>query len=171
MANPGLSGHSHIPPSLVYILVSLTDVELTREEINKRVTEYSQGLCQLNKGAAHRRITFLKQRGWIKADPGPRSGDDAPRTIYYRLLPAGQLAMRQEVKRLQSVIALGKKQLSAPGPQPPGPESLTAPLSLPRTKRDEQRTKPQDAPLLEKKAMSPAAVAAVLRVPVKAVHR
>ena len=115
MANTGRSSRSHTPPSLIYMLVSLSDGELTRQQIEQRVAEYSHGCCQLSQVNAHRRIKFMMRSGWIEAAPGLRSHSEARRTIYYRLLAAGRHTLEEEIKRLQAVIALGKRQLNSHG--------------------------------------------------------
>lgn len=173
MADHGLSGHFHLPPSLLYILLSLAGGEMTRDEIRERVAKYSQELDYWNIENLKSRIKFLSKRHWIETNTGPRSPEDARRRNYYRLLPEGLRALEQELERLQSIITLGKHQLSRGSPHSPKPPTVIAQSSLPnrywqgRLKREEAQT----ARILKKKTVSANEAAAVLHVSQTAVYK
>jgi DNA-binding PadR family transcriptional regulator len=163
----------HLPLPVLYMLASLSSDGATAREIRSRVAEYSNMRYRLSKWTFKKRIRSLRKMGWVQSEHRRVSPKDNEKRVRYRLLPQGELVLREQLEQLRKLIILGKEQLSVPAPLPATAERVIVDSSLPsgywekRSKRDQERR----ARILSKETMSPGEAAYVLHLSAPSIYR
>lgn len=103
-----------------HVLLSISDGDRHGYAILQEVTERTGDQLRLRTGTLYTVIKRMLDRGWIAETDGTPDGSDERRR-YYRLTPAGRLAVRAEARRLQDLVAvahekhvLGRRSKPAP---------------------------------------------------------
>jgi excisionase family DNA binding protein len=173
MEDRAASSDSHLAPSVLFILLSLAGGRLTQLQLHQRLAEYSPELARLKEWTLAERIKSLVDREWIVASPERISPQDNNWTTYYRLRPGGKHALREELERLERLIALGKDKLRFAESQLHQLPIVTVTSTLPRGYRERyvQREHERRARLLKRKTMSLTQAAAALNLYNKAIAK
>lgn len=87
-----------------HILLALADGAQHGYAIRKSVHDRTAGAVKLYPATLYGSIRELAGRELIEALEGADDPDEDQRRRYYRLTPAGQDALREEVARLQSLL-------------------------------------------------------------------
>lgn len=165
MEDPAASSDSHLVPSVLFILLSLAGGRLTQLQLHERLAEYSPELAELRSWTLLRRINSLIDREWIAAFP-IICPEDQCETTCYGLTPGGKRALREELGRLERLIALGKDKLTFAESQPQHYAIVRVTSTLPSGYREShaQRDHERRARLLKRKTMSLNQAAAALNL-------
>jgi DNA-binding PadR family transcriptional regulator len=97
-----------------HILLALAEKDSHGYAVMQAVRAQSGGTVPIQTGSFYRHLSRLMDEGLIVETPGPRSGDDPRRGVYYRLTPAGRRALIAEKARLTDLVSqLNKVRLSS----------------------------------------------------------
>jgi PadR family transcriptional regulator PadR len=103
---------SPLGPTDYHILMVLSQQDLYGYAIMKAVEEDSDGAVSPGIGSLYRMLARLTAEGWVEeADPpkgAPKEHRGHPRH-YYRLTRAGRSVLREESRRLESVLELARE--------------------------------------------------------------
>jgi DNA-binding PadR family transcriptional regulator len=107
-----------LTPTMVHILLSLTDGERHGYAIKQEVERRTDGDVRLGPGTLYEALQRLVRSGLVR--PSPRPGDEVlerPRR-YYRLTPQGLSALRTEVARLERLVDHARQRPRLKGVEP-----------------------------------------------------
>jgi len=96
-AGPGLTPAAH------HILLSLLRGELHGYAIMQAVEELSAGSMRLGPGSLYTTLPRLLDDGLVE-ESEPRADEKDERRRYYRLTGTGQVAVKEETKRLDRLV-------------------------------------------------------------------
>lgn len=99
-------GTAALTQAVTYILLSLVS-PLHGYGIMQNVRALSGGRVQLAAGTLYGALSTLLEKGWIRALPGEADR----RRKEYCITPAGMQALREELARLQELVATGTRVL------------------------------------------------------------
>jgi DNA-binding PadR family transcriptional regulator len=94
----------HLTPTMVHVLLCLTDGERHGYAIKLEVERRTHGDVRLGPGTLYETIQRLERSGLVR--PVARASEalaDRPRR-YYRLTPQGLAALRTEIARLEQLV-------------------------------------------------------------------
>jgi DNA-binding PadR family transcriptional regulator len=95
-----------------HILMVLADRDLYGYAIMKAVEADSGGSVAPGIGSLYRILARLTDRGWVSEAATPRGAPTGHRgnpRQYYRLTPEGRAALRDESRRLESLLELARE--------------------------------------------------------------
>lgn len=95
-----------------HILMVLAEGDLYGYAIMKAVEEDSGGAVSPGIGSLYRILARLTAQGWVEEAHPPKGAPAEHRghpRQYYRLTPEGRDALREESRRLESVLALARE--------------------------------------------------------------
>ncbi len=114
MTSRSLTGNNITPVDL-QILLTLANAPLHGYGIKLDVAERTGGEMKLGSGTLYEAIQRLEQRAFISQSPPPDGEEADARRRYYQLEIAGETALREELKRLATVVRHGKALDLLPG--------------------------------------------------------
>lgn len=98
----------HLTAVDLQILLTLANGPLHGYGIKLDVADRTREQMKLGSGTLYEAIQRLEQRVFIAPAPPPEGIEPDPRRRYYRLEPAGERALRQELERLATVVRHGQ---------------------------------------------------------------
>jgi DNA-binding PadR family transcriptional regulator len=105
---------SAIKPAAFHILLALARKDGHGYAVMQAVRDQSNGRVRIQTGSFYRHLSRLIDDGLVMETPGPKSGDDPRRGVYYRLTPGGRRTLVAEKARLTDLVAqLNKVRLSS----------------------------------------------------------
>lgn len=90
------------------IMLSLADEARHGYGIRLDVEERTAGAMRLGSGTLYEGLQRLEEWGWIEEVEPPEPPDSRPRR-FYGLTPAGQAVLRQELERLDGIVAWARR--------------------------------------------------------------
>ena len=103
-----LKQDKHLTPVDLQILLTLASRPLHGYGIKLDVAERTGGEMKLGSGTLYEAIQRLESRALIADSPPPDGEQADARRRYYRLEPAGERLMREELVRLEMVVRYGQ---------------------------------------------------------------
>lgn len=103
-----------LTPAVLHILIALSAGELHGYAIMKQVQQDSSGEVSMGPGTLYGSLNRMMAAGLV-AESAKRSApelDDA-RRIYYRMTPAGKVALDAELQRLEQVVVVARGRATA----------------------------------------------------------
>jgi DNA-binding PadR family transcriptional regulator len=105
--------HPDLPDSLTpaafHILTALADEPRHGLGIVEEVAGRTRGEVKLGPGTLYGTIKKLREVGFIReAEGGPDPKERDPRRRYYALSPRGREAVREEARRLESLVRIAR---------------------------------------------------------------
>lgn len=98
---------SPLRPSVLHILLALSEHEFHGLGIADQVEEASGGVIHLGPGTLYRSLDEMQEAGLVeRADPP--STDTDPRRKYYRITHRGRSILRAEMERFQELVELAR---------------------------------------------------------------
>jgi len=104
----GSQTEKHLTSVDLQILLTLANGPLHGYGIKLDVADRTRGEMKLGSGTLYEAIQRLEQRAFIAPAPPAEGVEPDARRRYYRLEPAGERALRQELKRLATVVRHGQ---------------------------------------------------------------
>lgn len=98
----------HLTSVDLQILLTLAKGPLHGYGMKQDVADRTRGEMKLGSGTLYEAIQRLELRAFISPAPPPEGVETDRRRRYYRLEPAGERALRQELERLASVVRQGQ---------------------------------------------------------------
>lgn len=100
-----------LKPVVLHILLSLARDPMHGYGIIQSIRQRTEGEVQVHTGPLYRHLRRLLDEGLIEEMEDAPEGveDDARRGAYYRLSSLGQEALTLELRRLRSVLELGRE--------------------------------------------------------------
>jgi DNA-binding PadR family transcriptional regulator len=96
-----------LTPIEFHILLSLSDDARHGYAILQDVAQRTDGQITLRTGTLYTVIKRMLDGAWLEESDGGANDDERRR--YYRLTPRGRDVLRNEAKRLQSLVALAQQ--------------------------------------------------------------
>ncbi|MDB5320953.1 MAG: hypothetical protein JWN40_2584 [Phycisphaerales bacterium] len=91
------------------ILLALAGKERHGYGIMQEIARQSGGAIRVGPGTLYGAIKRMQAAGWIVESKTPRSEDeDARRTCYYRLTPAGRTAAGDAARRMADLVSVAE---------------------------------------------------------------
>ena len=84
------------------VLKTLTLAPMHGWGISQRIQQISEGTFDVNQGSLYPALQRLEQRGWIESEW--RASENNRRARYYRITPAGQRALGEEVENWRRYV-------------------------------------------------------------------
>ena len=106
------TGNSPLSATDYHILLVLAEGDLYGYAIMKAVEEDSRGRVAPGIGSLYRILARLTKRGWVEEAPAPEGAPTEHRgnpRQYYCLTDEGGSAVREESRRLESVLDLARE--------------------------------------------------------------
>jgi DNA-binding PadR family transcriptional regulator len=100
-------GRLPLTPIEFHILLSLSDDARHGYAILQDVAQRTDGQITLRTGTLYTVIKRMLDGAWLEESDGGANDDERRR--YYRLTPRGRDVLRNEAKRLQSLVALAQQ--------------------------------------------------------------
>lgn len=103
---------SPLSPTDYHILMVLSQEDLYGYAIMKAVEEDSDGAVSPGIGSLYRMLARLTGEGWVQEVEPPKDAPTEHRghpRQYYRLTRAGRAVLREESRRLESVLELARE--------------------------------------------------------------
>lgn len=98
---------SPLRPSVLHILLALSEGDSHGLGIADRVEEASEGVILLGPGTLYRSLDEMQETGLIsRADPPTEDTD--PRRKYYRITGRGREVLRAEMERFNGLVELAR---------------------------------------------------------------
>jgi DNA-binding PadR family transcriptional regulator len=97
-----------LTPVDLQILLTLATGPLHGYGIKLDIARRTEGEMSLGSGTLYEAIQRLERRAFIAQAPAPDGPEVDPRRRYYRLEPAGERAMREELEPLAAVVRYGR---------------------------------------------------------------
>lgn len=94
---------------MVHVLIALADGQKHGYAIIQFVSRSSDGAVKLGAGTLYGILKRFLQQGWVAEQPSVLDDDD-PRRRYYRLTEIGEGVLREEVRRLDSLVRVASRQ-------------------------------------------------------------
>lgn len=94
-----------LKPAAFHILLALAEHDSHGYAVMQTVRQQSGGRVPLQTGSFYRHLSQLIEWGLVIEAPGPKSGDDPRRGVYYRLTASGRQALSAEKTRLTELVA------------------------------------------------------------------
>ena len=98
---------SPLRPSILHILLALSERNLHGLGIADQVEEASGGVIHLGPGTLYRSLDEMQGAGLVRRAEAP-DGDADPRRKYYRITGRGRELLRAEMERLQGLVELAR---------------------------------------------------------------
>ena len=117
----GAAGTEPMSATDYHILLVLAEGDLYGYAIMKAVEEDSGGAVSPGIGSLYRILARLSSRGWVEEACTPKDAPTEHRgnpRQYYRLTREGRAALRDESRRLESVLALARERKLLTGGSP-----------------------------------------------------
>jgi len=103
---------SPLSPTDYHILMVLSQEDLYGYAIMKAVEEDSEGAVSPGIGSLYRMLARLTSEGWVEEVAPPKGAPTEHRghpRQYYRLTTAGRAVLREESRRMESVLELARE--------------------------------------------------------------
>src|SRR6187549_3859266 len=100
-----------LPPATFHILMSLAEEERHGYAIIQDVEARTEGELRLSPGTLYRSIQRMLEQGLIvesRRRPAPDLDDERRR--YYRMTPFGEAVARAELRRIEGLVRIARKQ-------------------------------------------------------------
>src|SRR5262245_18667914 len=100
-----------LPTATFHILVALADDDRHGYAIIQDVEERTNGELRLSAGTLYRSIQRMLEQGLIvetRERPAPDMDDERRR--YYRMTPFGEAVARAELRRIEGLVRIARKQ-------------------------------------------------------------
>ena len=100
-----------LPPATLHILLALAETDRHGYAIMQDVEERTNGELRLSAGTLYRSIQRMLEQGLIaetRERPAPDLDDERRR--YYRMTPFGEAVARAELRRIEGLVRIARKQ-------------------------------------------------------------
>jgi DNA-binding PadR family transcriptional regulator len=109
-----MTEHRPVSEQLFHILLSLVDEPRHGYGIIQEVHRRTGGALALGAGTLYSAIKRIRAWGWVEQARAPASGSD-PRRRYYGLTREGRCVVRDEARRLESLVRHARAKDVLPG--------------------------------------------------------
>lgn len=107
------TAHAPLTPAVLHILLALSAGERHGYGIMKQVNADSEGNVKMGPGTLYGSIARMTEAGLVReSDRRVDPEIDDERRIYYQLTSTGQKALKAELKRYRSVVAVSEGRLA-----------------------------------------------------------
>lgn len=112
-----VTDYQPLTPAVFHVLLELSDGAKHGYAIMKGIENHTNGTLQMAAGTLYGTLQRLADAGWVAEaiPPQSRTARDEKRR-FYRLSPAGRLALSAEVRRLEDLVRLAKSLRDGPRP-------------------------------------------------------
>jgi DNA-binding PadR family transcriptional regulator len=105
-----------LPTATFHILLALADEDRHGYAIIQDVEERTGGDLRLSPGTLYRSIQRMLEQGLIvETTERPAPDLDDERRRYYRMTPFGEAVARAELRRIEALVRIARKQGLTPG--------------------------------------------------------
>ena len=110
-----MADYQPLTPAVFHVLLELSDGAKHGYAIMKGIENHTNGTLQMGAGTLYGTLQRLTEAGWVAEaiPPQSRTARDEKRR-FYRLTPAGSLALSAEVRRLEDLVRLAKSVRGSP---------------------------------------------------------
>ena len=93
----------------LHILLALGDGPAHGYAIGKDIETRTDGRLDPTTGSLYQALKRLTDDGFVRLVPRPANEVSDTRRKYFALTPAGRAAARDEIRRLESIVAVGRQ--------------------------------------------------------------